>query len=499
MANPIKKLLGQTAIYGLTVIIGRALNFLMVPLYVSVFQDPKDYGLVSILYSWVAFLIVLLPMGMETAFFKFFSDKKEDEQTVFNTAFTTVTLFNIFFFVGLLLFAQNIADWMLIPEYPGFVRLLGAIVCIDAICAVPLAKLRAHNKAKTFATAQITNIFVNIVFNLILLLFFFDNTKPEQGVAYILIANLLASMTKFFFVYKDLLGWRLRINIDLTRKMLLYAIPLVIAGFAGIINETIDRILLQRVTFDTLIANPAMTEVLAQEQAAREVGIYSACYKLAVLVTLFLQAYRYAAEPFFFGNAQNQERNKLYSKVMNYLIAAISAVFLLVALNLQLFKYFIPNEAYWEGLRVVPILLMANIFLAIYYNQSIWYKLSGQTKFGAYIAIGGAMITIALNYLLIPKFGYMACAWATFIVYAIQMLASYILGQKHYPIKYNLRKFGLYFGGAVMTFIIVSWMNIADGWVQFLVHNSCILLYLGMVIFIEKPSKKKPEVTVRKF
>ena len=499
MANPIKKLLGQTAIYGLTVIIGRALNFLMVPLYVSVFKDPKDYGLVSILYSWVAFLIVLLPLGMETAFFKFFSDKKEDEKTVFNTAFTTVTVFNLFFFILLLIFAQNIANWMLIPDYPGFVRLLGAIVCIDAICAIPLAKLRAHNKAKTFATAQITNIFVNIVFNLILLLFFFDNTRPEQGVAYILIANLLASLTKFLFVYKDLLGWRLRFNMDLTKQMLIYAIPLVIAGFAGIINETIDRILLQRVTFDTLMSQQPITEIAAQEMAAREVGIYSACYKLAVLVTLFLQAYRYAAEPFFFGNAQNQERNKLYSKVMNYLIAAISAVFLLVALNLQLFKYFIPNEAYWEGLSVVPILLMANVFLAIYYNQSIWYKLSGQTKFGAYIAIGGAIITISLNFLLIPYFGFKACAWATFIVYGVQMIASYILGQKYYPIKYNLRKFGLYFGGAVMTFLFVKWLNISDGWLQFFVHNVCILLYLGMIIFMEKPSKKMEEPVVRKF
>ncbi len=499
MANPIKKLLGQTAIYGLTVIVGRALNFLLVPLYVTVFKDPKDYGLISILYSWVAFLIVLLPIGMETAFFKFFSDKKEDEKKVFNTAFTTVIVFNLFFFVLLNLFAQPIADWMLIPEYPLFVRLLGAIVCIDAICSIPLAKLRANNKAAKFAAAQITNIFVNIAFNLILLLFFFDNSKPEEGVAYILIANLIASATKFLFVYKDVISWRFNFNKELTKQMLVYAIPLVIAGFAGIINETIDRILLQRLTYDSLIALPDMTIELAQDEAARKVGIYSACYKLAVLVTLFLQAYRYAAEPFFFGNSQNQDRNKLYAKVMNYLIAAVCTVFLLVTLNIQIFKYFIPNEAYWVGLTVVPILLMANIFLAVYYNQSIWYKLSGQTKYGAYIAISGALLTIILNYLFIPKYGYIACAWATMLVYGFQMVLSYIWGQKHYPIKYNIRKFVLYVGLALLLYKIMEWIAISDGMTQFFTHNAIILIYLGLIVFIEKPSPSKELPLTRKF
>lgn len=209
-----------------------------------------------------------------------------------------------------------------------------------------------------------------------------------------------------------------------------------------------------------------------------------------MLVTIFLQAYRYAAEPFFFSNSQDKDRNKLYTKVMNYLIAALCIVFLVVTLNIQFFKYFIPNEAYWEGLKVVPILLLANIFLGIYFNQSIWYKLSGQTKFGAYIAIGGAALTILINLIFIPLYGYMASAWATMIVYGLQMAASYILGQIFFPIKYNLRKFGLYLGLAIGLFFIARVINVADGTSQFMFHNSLILFFVLLVYYLEKPRKK---------
>ena len=279
MENPIKRLLGQTAVYGLTVIVGRALNFLLVPLYVSVFADPKDYGVVSILYSWVAFLIVLLPLGMETAFFKFVSDSKDKKETIFQNSFLTVAGFNAIILILALLFSSKIAGWMLMPDHPEYIILLALIVCIDAISALPMAKLRSENQAKRFATIQFSSIMVNIFFNVVLLLFFFNKENPHQGILFILIANLLASLVKPVMVYKDILNVKLVYNGELVKKMLLYSLPLVIAGFAGIINETIDRILLHNILYETQLAGFG-NEQAAIDYAEGQVGIYSASYKL---------------------------------------------------------------------------------------------------------------------------------------------------------------------------------------------------------------------------
>lgn len=483
MSNPIKKLLGQTAVYGLSSIIGRLLNYLLVPLYTEVFDQPSDYGVVSELYAWVAFLIVFLTFGMETAFFRFLQEK-EDKDKVFLNGFLTVIGVNVVFFMMLLFFNQDIADLMLYSEHNEYIILLGAIVCIDAITALPLAKLRAENKALQFAGIQFASIGVNIGLNLFFMLGLFDPARPEEGVLFILFANLFASLVKPLLLYRHFLNLRFNFDLELAKEMGVYAIPLVVAGFAGIVNETIDRILLKHILYDGV-------NVASLKYAEGEVGIYSACYKLAMLVTILLQAYRYAAEPFFFAQMKNEEKNKVYAKVMNYFVAMVCFVFLFVSLNIDIFKHFIRNEAYWVGLGVVPILLMANVFLGIYYNQSIWYKLSGQTKFGAYIAIGGAFLTILINVIFIPTYGFYASAWATLIVYAFQMIASYVLGQKYYPIKYNLRKFGLYLGIAVLFYLIAMALSIDGTMGKFFVHNMLILLYAGMVYTMEKPNFRK--------
>jgi len=477
--NPIKKLLGQTAIYGLPSILGRLLNYLLVPLHTKVIE-PEKYGVVSELYAWVAFLIVILTFGMETSFFKFLHEK-DDREEVFRNSFLTVIGINIAFFAIMLFFNQNIADAMLYSDHNEYIILLITIVCIDAVTSLPLAKLRAEEKAGKFAAIQFTSIGVNILLNVILIGFVVDRSNPEEAVFFILIANLLSSLVKPVMLYKDFLYLKWTYNVELAKEMFKYAAPLVIAGFAGIINETIDRILLKHVTH----ANGKSIEY-----SMIQVGIYSACYKLAMLVTILLQAYRYAAEPFFFAQAKNQDKNKVYIKVMNYFIAMVCVVFLLVTLNIDIFKHFISKESYWVGLSVVPILLLGNIFLGIYYNQSIWYKLSGQTKFGAYIAIGGASLTIIINLLFIPKYGYMACAWATMIVYGAQMVASYLLGQKYYPIKYNLRKFAVYLGSSLLLFWISTWFSFEPGgFVKFLFNNFLLLLFIGIFWFLEDPLK----------
>ena len=359
--------------------------------------------------------------------------------------------------------------------------MLGAIVSIDAISALPLAKLRAEERAKRFSIIQLSSIGVNIILNLIFLLVLFDGNNPEQGVFYIFLANLIASLVKPLFLYKSF-GLLNGIDWGLLKRMFLFSFPLAIAGFAGIINETLDRILLKQILY-----NPNVPSSL--DYAEAQVGIYSASYKLAMLVTILLQAYRYAAEPFFFSQMKNLDRNKVYSQIMNVFIAFVCGVFLLVTLNLDVFKHFIQNESYWVGLQVVPILLMANIFLGIYYNQSIWYKLSGKTKFGAYIALAGAGLTIIINVIYIPKYGYMASAWATLIVYFIQMLISYILGQKHYPIPYNLRKFVLYLGLALFLYAISPYLKVNNFALNLCIQNGLLLMFVLTAFYFERKDK----------
>lgn len=477
MANPIKKLFGEIAIYGLSSIIGRLLNYLLVPLYTYVFINPADYGVVSELYAWVAFLIVILTFGMETAFFKFIQNEG-DQKNVFSTALSALLSLNSVFFLVVLLFYQDIATLLLYEDHGEYIVMLGAIVSIDAISALPLAKLRAEEKAKRFSIIQLSSIAVNIILNVIFLLFCFDYNNPEQGVFYIFLANLIASLVKPIFLLKSFTLIR-GIDRSLLKRMLVFSFPLAIAGFAGIINETLDRILLKQMLYNP--ENPS-----SLDYAEAQVGIYSASYKLAMLIAILLQAYRYAAEPFFFSQMKNQDRNKIYSQIMNVFIAFVCGIFLLVTLNIDIFKYFIQNETYWVGLQVVPILLMANIFLGIYYNQSIWFKLSGKTKFGAYIALFGASLTVLINILYIPKFGYMACAWATLIVYFTQMVISYILGQRHYPIPYNLKKFIFYISLALALFFLSPYIKVDNFTVNLFIQNSLLLMFVLTAVYIER-------------
>jgi len=477
MTSPLKRLFGQTAIYGLSSILGRLLNYLLVPLYTAVFVDPSDYGVVSELYAWVAFLIVLLTFGMETAFFKFIQKEGTKEKT-FATALVSLLFVNGIFFLIIVLFNADIARLLLFEHHGEYILLLGAIVTVDAISSLPLAKLRAEEKALRFSLIQFSSIGVNIGLNLILMLGFVSSDHPERGILFILVANLIASLVKPVLLYKS---FRLKSSFDksLFKKMVFYSLPLAIAGFAGIINETLDRILLKQMLYDPLM--PA-----SLNYAEAQVGIYSASYKLAMLVTIFLQAFRYAAEPFFFNQMNNENKNQIYVKVMDVFIGLVCVVFLLVALNIDIFKYFIQNESYWIGLQVVPILLLANVFLGIYYNQSIWYKLSGQTRFGAYIALCGACITVSINILFIPNYGYMACAWATLIVYFFQMVLSYLLGQKHYPIPYNIWKFFLYTGSTLGLYLLAIQIEIDGFYLNLAFRNGLLIIFVTGFLYFEK-------------
>jgi O-antigen/teichoic acid export membrane protein len=477
MSNPIKKLAGQTAVYGVSSILGRLLNYALVPIHTWAFQ-PKEYGVVSEFYAYVAFLVVLLTFGMETTFFRFVN-KSEDKEKTFNQAFSLVLVLNTIFLAFIFSFSDQIAGLMLFPNYGNYVIWFGLILSFDATSSVFLAKLRYKNQPKRFALIQLSSIGVNILLNLFFLFVLFDqNDNDSIGIGYIFLANLFSSLVKPIMLYKDVLKFRFTWHRKLTKTMLAFATPLVIASFAGIINETIDRILIKRLLIHE-----------GKDYAQAQVGIYSACYKLSILINLFIQAFRYAAEPFFFAQEKNKEKNKVYSSVMTYFIIVVTFIFLVISLNLGVFKWFIPNDDYWDGLKIVPILLMANVCLGIYYNQSIWYKLANKTMYGAYIAIVGAIMTLTLNFLLIPSMGYMGAAWTTLIVYGSMMVISYIVGQKVYPIKYNLRKAALYIFSALGLFFIGIFIDNESLLIQTLLRSILILFFIILVWFMERPKK----------
>jgi O-antigen/teichoic acid export membrane protein len=477
MSNPIKQLAGQTAVYGVSSILGRLLNYLLVPIHTWAFQ-PSQYGVVSEFYAYVAFLVVFLTFGMETTFFRFVN-KSEDKEKTFNQAFSLVLVLNVIFLITTFTFSDQIAAWMLYPNYGNYVIWFGLILVVDATSSIFLAKLRYKNEPKRFAIIQLSSIGVNIILNLFFLFVLFDKTNPDSmGIGYIFLANLFASLIKPVLLYKDVLRFRFIWNTVLMKSMLVFATPLVIASFAGIINETIDRILIKRLLIDE-----------GTDYAQAQVGIYSACYKLSILINLFIQAYRYAAEPFFFAHEKHKDKNKIYSNVMTYFIIIVTFIFLVISLNLDIFKWFIPNQSYWEGLKIVPILLLANVCLGIYYNQSIWYKLADKTIYGAYISIIGAVLTLSLNFLLIPSLGYMGAAWTTLIVYASMMIISYFASQRVYPIKYNLRKAGLYIFSA-LTFFGLGILIDTDGLLlQTVLRGLFILLFVSIVWYMEKPAR----------
>ncbi len=473
--SAIKKLAGQTAVYGLSSIFGRLLNYLLVPLHTYFFL-PKEYGEVGVMYGYVAFFMVLLMFGMETTFFRLVV-KSSDKDKTFNQAFSIVLIINAIFIVGILLFSQTVADYIHFSDHRDYVIWFGFILVFDALSSLLMARLRQQEKAKKFAIIQLISIGVNILLNLVFL-FFFLESNVEFGIGFIFIANLFSSLAKLLLLYKDLLSIRFIWDRVMVKTMLLFSTPLLIGSFAGIINETMDRILLDRI----------LTKSNDLDYARSQVGIYNANYKLSIIITLFIQAFRYAAEPFFFAQEQNKDKSKVYSKVMTYFVMVVSLIFLGVTLYIDVFKWFI-NERYWEGLKIVPILLMANVFLGIYYNQSIWYKLADKTKFGAYIAIGGALITIGLNIALIPILGYAGSAWATLAVYFLMMVASYLLGQRHYPIKYNLRKVFTILILAGVLFFLDDIVTIETPFLNYTFKTILVLMFIGAFIFIENPLK----------
>ncbi len=486
--NPLRRLAGQTAIYGLSNIIGRVINFLLVPLYTRVFY-PGEYGVVTEMYVYVAFLLIVLTYGMETALFRFSEEQPGKKERIFSTTLLSVLITSSLFIFLVIIFRIPIAEIMRYPDNVEYIVLLGSIVGLDALSAIPYARLRAENRPWRFAVTRLTGIAVNIG----LVLFFFllcpwlieygprwlmpviDRVyDPAIGVGYVFIANLVATMVTLLMLTPVMLSAQWVFDPVIWRRMLIYALPLLVAGMAGWINEALDKLLLKY--------------ILPEDIAMSQVGIYGAVYKLSIMMTIFIQAFRFAAEPFFFAQASQQNARDLFSRVMNYFVLACLFIFLGITLFMDVVKHFIGPH-FHEGLAVVPVLLLANMFLGIYWNLSIWYKLTSKTTYGAWFAVAGAAITIILNIWWIPHFGYHGSAWATLVCYFSLAVLSYFFGQKHYKIPYRVGRVFLLIATALGIYFISYFTAGLPALWMYPAHFALLLLFALLAIAID-PSLK---------
>lgn len=480
--------------YGLSSIVGRLLNYMLVPVYVRIFI-PQEYGVVTEFYSYVSVVFVLFTYGMETAFFRFAS-LDHNRKKIFDTATLSLLVSTSLLIGTIFFFAQPIANWLRYPSHPEYIRWFTLTMAFDTMAAIPFAKLRLENRPLKFAFFKLINISLNFCLNIFWLvilpasyqkhyLHFLQPVadmfyKKENGVSYVFLINLFTSAITMLLFFPEWMRTKFHFDKQLWKSMMRYALPLIIVGLAGMVNETLDRILLKFNLPGTL------------DFVQAQVGIYGACYKLSLLMTLFVQAFRMAGEPFFFGESTKVNAKLTYSRVMNYFTIVCCSIFLLVMLYINFVKYMI-SPPYYSGLPIVPILLMANLCLGVYYNLTIWYKLTGKTIMGAYISTGGAIITIVLNLYWIPRIGYMGSAWATLICYASMMIASFIMGQKYYRVPYQVLKFLVYVF-ATLGLYAFSFYVVADRF-EILTQtaiNTILLLLFGVLVYLVERKKLLP-------
>lgn len=488
--SPLKKLAGQTAVYGISSIVGRLLNYFLVPFYTRIFSR-EQFGVVTEMYAYVAFLVVILTYGMETAFFRY-SSKTGRPASVFSTIMLSVISTSALFILLSSLFSVQIGTLLGYPNHTEYIIWFAVIVGLDAISSIPMARLRQQNRARRFLVVSLSNVLVNIGLNLFFLVYcrelyneHGENANwivqnlynPEIGVGYVFISNLVASIVKLLLLSPQISSVSLQFDSVLMKQMLRYAFPLMILGLAGIVNETIDRLLLKHLLD------------LPRDEALAEVGVYGACYKVAIIMSLGIQAFRYAAEPFFFAEEKKRNAVQTYASVMRYFVIMASLLFLGIMLFIDEVMLFVGPE-FREGVKVVPILLLAYMFYGIVFNLSFWFKLSDRTSLGAAISIIGAFITIVLNVWLIPIIGYMGSAWATLASYTAMAAVSYFLGRKYYPIPYDLKRIGSYLALSLMLYALGIRLQEDAGMLRYPLAVLLIGVFVAAVWFSE--SRKKP-------
>jgi O-antigen/teichoic acid export membrane protein len=481
--SALKTLFKQTFIYGLATVLPRMLSFILVPLY----TDPSvlslaEYGRVSFIFAYFVLFNVVLAYGMETAFFRFFNKEKNQEKVVSTSALSLI-ITSIVFLGMAFLFRIQISEFIGIDIQ--YLNLVFGILLFDALVIIPFAWLRATEKPMRYAVLKILNVAINLGLNVFLLLYlkdlasgnsFFESIyKPDFEISYIFISNLIASGITLLILIPFYTKIKYSFDTALWKKMMQYAIPVLIAGIAFSINETFDRILLK--------------ELLPIDIAEDQIGMYSACYKIALFMTLFATAYRLGIEPYFFSHSKTDNPQKNYAKILNFFVAFGSVILLTVVVFADLLKpYIIRSEAYYEAMWIVPLILLANFCLGIYHNLSVWYKITDRTKFGAYISVFGAIITLVLNYVLIPIMGYKGSAIATLSAYSLMMVLSFYFGRKYYPIPYNLKKIGLYLVVSITFSMLIFYTGFRENYV---VGIAALIVFLGLVFQLEKKELKQ--------
>ena len=469
MAN-LKSLAKDTAIYGLSSIVGRFLNYLLVPLYTHYMpKDSGDYGVSTNIYAYTALILVLLTFGMETTLFRFANDSKYKPDTVFSTAMSVVASLTAVFLLLIFGFIGPISGALGYTEHPDYLLMMAVVVALDAIQAIPFSYLRFQKRAIRFASLKMLFIVLNIAMNVIYFV-----VLGKTSVFYVFFINLLCTGLITFFFVPDMFRIQWKFDSQLLKMMFSYSWPILVLGIAGILNQVADKIIFPLVYPD-------------EAQANVQLGIYGSCVKIAMIMAMITQAFRYAYEPIVFAKNKDADKTEYYATAMKYFIIFTLFAFLCVMGWMPVLKYIIGAD-YREGLGVVPIVMMAEIFMGIYFNLSFWYKLIDKTIYGAWFSLAGCIVLFAVNILLIPTYGYWACAWGGFAGYGTAMILSYIIGQKKNPIPYPLKSIALYFMTAMVAFALMEWgENYLPAWGSFLFSNLMILGFIVMIIKKDLP------------
>ncbi len=467
----IKSLAKDTAIYGLSSIVGRFLNWLLVPLYTFKLTQPQ-YGTVTNLYAYVALTLIVLTYGMETGFFRFVNREDcKDPMRVYSTVLISLAVTSSLFIGGIFLFLDPLSRALDCADHPYYIWMLAVTVALDAFMAIPFCYLRYRKKAVKFAVLKCLNIALNIGLNLIFFLLIYNKEIAE---GYIFIANLTASVLLLPLLWRELTGFRWQFDWPLLKRMLSYSWPLLILGIAGNMNQNLDKILF-----------PFLME--GNPDGMAQLGIYGACCKVALVMMMFTQAYRFAYEPFIFAKNREQGGDKLraYSDALKYFVIFGMVIFLGVMFYMPLLRNFI-SESFRSGLRVVPIVMIADLFFGVFFNLSLWYKLTDKTIWGTWFSLLGLAITIGVNVAFVPRFGYMACAWAAFACYGVMMVASYFVGLKHHPLRYPVKRMSAYFFAALGLWVLGEQVEFQSAWLTMAVRTPLLLVYLLAVVKFER-------------
>ena len=470
----LKSLAKETAIYGVSSIVGRFLNYLLVPVYtIALPASSGGYGVVTNIYAWVALMLVLLTCGMETGFFRFANKGQDDPMRVYSTTLLSVSIGSVVFVVLGLLFLEPIAGWLEYGEHPWYIGMMMIVVAMDAIQSIPFAYLRYKKRPIKFAALKLLFIFLNIALNL-----FYYVVLKGNDVGYAFLFNLICTSVVMLCMIPELRGFTYVLDRELLKRMLRYSLPLVILGVAGILNQVADKIIFPFVYPD-------------EAEATVQLGIYGAASKIAMIMAMFTQAFRFAYEPFVFGKSKEKDSREMYAQAMKFFIIFTLLAFLAVMFYLDILRHIIGRD-YWDGLRVVPIVMAAEIFMGIYFNLSFWYKLIDETRWGAYFSLTGCTILILMNVFLIPKYGYIACAWAGFTGYGVAMLLSYFVGQKKYPIQYDLKAIGMYVLLAAVLYLAAEYVPIDNIYLRMAYRTVLLILFIAYVVKRDLPLNQIP-------